>query len=105
MANTVTRGGQFLTLSAIDTDFVWSDLWATIPPILSIQFVPAAATDKLVLREGSLTGPVFMSEDLPTAFEPTCQKVFMGHPIKVCMDVSDGSYNAGAMVIIHIGTK
>lgn len=109
MANTVTRGGSFLTLSAIDTDFVAEDLWpeqaAAGIPIISIDFVPAAGTDKCVIREGSLTGPIIFSKDCVAAtFEDSGRrKDFQGKPIRPCMDVSEGSYNAAALVIIHIG--
>ena len=64
MANTATKGGLFLTLSTIDTDFVYTDLWSDRVPIQSITFVPAASTDKCVIREGSLTGPIIFSCDL-----------------------------------------
>jgi len=107
MANTVTRGGLFLTLSAIDTDFVYTDLWSDRVPIQSITFVPAAATDKCVIREGSLTGPIIFSCDLDSdgTWEGFYPMVYGGMPLMPCMDISDGSYDAGALVIFHIGTK
>lgn len=109
MANTVTRDGMFLTLSGIDTDFIYSDLWSGRVPIISIEFVPGAATDVCVIREGSLTGPIIFQKTMPQVAD-TWQgdnhiKPFGGQPIMPCMDVSDGSYNAGALVIFHIGTK
>lgn len=110
MANTVTRGGSFLTLSAIDTDFVAEDLWpeqaAAGIPIVTIDFVFGADTDKCVIREGSLTGPIIFSHDIAAGdFPGNFIKPFGGRPIRPCMDVSDGSYNAGALVIFHIGER
>lgn len=108
MANTVTRGGSFLTLSAIDTDVLASDLWpeqsVTGIPILTIDFVPANAADKCVIREGSLTGPIIYSADIAASNFPGYNtKPFYGKPIRPCIDVSEGSYNAAALIIIHIG--
>lgn len=108
MANTVTRGGAFLTLSAIDTDVLASDLWPEQSvagiPILTIDFVPGAQTDKCVIREGSLTGPIIFSVDIPAAGFPGYNtKPFSGRPIRPCIDVSEGAYNALALVIFHIG--
>ncbi|MCK4976288.1 MAG: hypothetical protein KAS36_05120 [Anaerolineales bacterium] len=108
MANTVTRGGSFLTLSAIDTDVLASDLWPEQSragvPVISIDFVPGAATDKCVIREGSLTGPIIFSHDIAAAnFPQGREKYFAGKPIRPCMDVSEGSYNAAALVIIQMG--
>lgn len=105
MANVVTRGGGFLTLTGIDTDFLAEDLWpeGSIAgvPIQSIDFVIGAAGDKCVLREGSLTGPIIFGNDAGVSR----QKYFGGLPVRICMDVSEGTYNAAAAVIIHIGTK
>lgn len=105
MANTITRGGSFLTLSTIDTDFVAEDLWdqsaITGIPIISIDFVVNAGTDKCIIREGSLTGPIIFSNDAGASlFKP-----IGGDPIRPCLDVSEGSYNAGALLIIHIGGR
>ena len=112
MANTVTRGGMFLTLNDIDTDFLASDLWpeqaAAGIPIISIDFQPAASTDKCVIREGSLTGPIIFSRDLDAdgVWESGgLVKDFGGQPIRPCMVVANGSYDAAALVIFHIGTK
>jgi len=104
MANVVTRGGGFLTLTGIDTDFVWSDLWPNATggvPIQSIDFVIGAAGDKAVIREGSLTGPIIFGNDAGVSR----QKYFDGQPVRPCIDVSDGTYNAAAAIIIHIGSK
>jgi len=104
MANVVTRGGSFLTLTGIDTDFVAEDLWENVAagkPIQSIDFVIGAAGDKCVLREGSITGPIIFGNDAGVSR----QKSFGGMPVRICMDVSEGTYNAAAAVIIHIGDK
>ncbi len=105
MANTITRGGSFLTLSAIDTDVLSEDLWPEQTPggipIVSVDFVIAAATDKCIIREGSLTGPIIFSNDEGNSlFKP-----YAGHPIRPCIDVSEGSYDSGALLIIHLGDR
>lgn len=105
MANTVTRGGSFLTLSAIDTDFLSEDLWPEQTPsgipLVTIEFVIAAGTDKCIIREGSLTGPIIFTNDVGNSKE----KQIGGHPVRPCVDVSEGSYNAGALLIFHIGER
>jgi len=103
MANTVTRGGAFLTLTGIDTDVLASDLWPEQSvagiPIVSIDFTISAGTDKCVVREGSLTGPIIFSN---IAGEHKI-KPFGGRVVRPCLDVSEGSYGATAALIIHIG--
>ena len=59
MANTIVKSRQAVTLSAIDSD--WS-LLESFPGrhvfyIAGIQFF-AAGVDTLILRDGSITGPV-----------------------------------------------
>jgi hypothetical protein len=113
MANTVRRAGAFVTLSAIDTDFVTADLWpeqaAAGIPMMSITFVPTAITDKCTIREGSATGPVIFQIDVDIAAQATWdsrpyQQTFGGLPIRPCLNVAGGSYSAGARIIFHIGT-
>jgi hypothetical protein len=102
MANIITRGGSFLTLTSIDTDVLASDLWPEQSvsgiPVVSIDFAISAGTDKCVIREGSLTGPIIFSN---IAGEHII-KPFAGKPIRPCLDVSEGSYGATAALIIHI---
>jgi hypothetical protein len=103
MANTVTRGGAFLTLTGIDTDVLSEDLWPEQTPagipVISIDFTISAGTDKCIVREGSLTGPIIFSN---IAGEHVI-KPFSGKPIRPCLDISEGSYGATAALIIHIG--
>lgn len=103
MANTVTRGGAFLTLTGIDTDVLASDLWPEQSvagiPIVTIDFTISAGTDKCVIREGSLTGPIIFSN---IAGEHKI-KPFGGRIVRPCLDVSEGSYGATAALIFHIG--
>lgn len=103
MANTITRGGSFVTLTTIDTDLVCEDLWPeqceSGVPIISIDFVIGAAGDKAVIREGSLTGPIIFGNDAGVSR----LKSFAGRPIRPCLDVSEGTYNSAAALIFHIG--
>lgn len=108
MANTVTRGGSFLTLSAIDTDVLASDLWPEQSragiPIISIDFVPTNVGDHCRIREGSLTGPIIFDKDVAAPLENSgFLKPFAGKPIRPCIDVSEGSYAGGSLIIFHIG--
>ena len=57
MANTIARLTRFIIISSIDSD--WVDNQSRY--IDDITFVPGAADDILVLREGSITGSKIVS--------------------------------------------
>ena len=108
MANTIVLSGGVISLTAIDADWLYS---ATVGltgriNVHSIELVPAAAGDHCVIKDGGGTGA--------TVFDMTCIavnanyapyiKYFPPSPgLKPFLDVGDGSYNAGAKVIITLG--
>jgi hypothetical protein len=65
MANTVTTNGNVITLSALDSDYDFGkrSSWE------SIQFVPGAAGDILVIKDKTDAGPTlvrFVAQDTGT---------------------------------------
>lgn len=57
MATTVVEGKRSIVLTGIDEDFeAGTDSLLTEYWIKSIQFIPGAASDRMIVRDGSLTG-------------------------------------------------
>ena len=108
MANTIVLSGGVISLTAIDTDWLFS---ATIGltgriNVHSIELIPAATNDRCVIFDGSAAGA--------TLFDMICIKLtenygpyikyFPPSPgLKPFLAVASGSYNAGAKVIITLG--
>lgn len=103
-ANTITASGNVITITSIDSDWTWSDtISSTDYPygikLVSITFVPGAASDRCIVKEGSDSGPPFFDSDEMTDNDPR------GWPyhqtiLKPMLDVSAGTYSAGSKVII-----
>ena len=106
MANTINRVGNVVELSAIDTDWTWSDtftesIYENGLRIDWIQFNTAAATDVCIIKEASATGPKIFKASGNT-IDTTDERIvyYHGARLKPFLDVGDGSYNASATVII-----
>lgn len=110
MANTIVSDGHVIDLVAIDTDWNWYDTLTAYGtskvgvPIQSIQFIPAATDDKCVIKNGSATGPVIFDATGATAYDGKIV-YYHGEELKPFLDVGDGSYNAGARVIITLAKR
>lgn len=65
-ANIVKRLPYSVTLDTVNADFDWGtdiergegDIIEKNPKLISITFVPGATDDKLIVRDGSITGPI-----------------------------------------------
>ena len=108
MANTIVLSGGIISLTAIDTDWLFS---ATVGltgriNVHSIELVPAATADHCVIKDGSAAGATIfdMKCIAITANYAPYIKYFPPSPgLKPFLDVSDGAYNAAAKVIITLG--
>lgn len=59
MSNTVTKSGRAVNVTAMDSDFDFSaDTGMGVSNLESIQFIPNASDDELIVRDGSATGPI-----------------------------------------------
>src|SRR5574343_1529904 len=108
MAFTVNKHGKIITLTPAvgNTDnFVWGTYFPMEPegiPIDEIQVVFSAANDKVVIRNGSITGPEMMI--YTTLAGETAAKLFHGTLLKPCIAHADQTYNTPANWRIIIQT-
>ena len=109
MANTVTRYGPVLALTAMDSDWDWLDTLSGSSYLAgmnvgSIQFKPGATDDVLIIRNGSLTGPPIVSWKAVDAYD---YKVFYCHgtKLKPFIDYSECTLSSGHAVIITQWTR
>ena len=78
MANTVATSGVRIMLSTIDSDWNLQDTFSDLDKIHlnNIMFVPGAANDILVVRDGAIDGPVIMYVE---GSATTDQRILYGH--------------------------
>ena len=93
-ANTVTTNGKIVEVSAIDSD--WNPQASY--KIVSITFVPGAVSDACVIKNGSATAATVFHA-ISGDGEPRVA-YFMGETLVPFLDFSDGTFSAGAKVII-----
>jgi len=107
-ANTVvySAGTYTVTISAIDSDWAWTDLFPTHQSgikIWSIRFNPGAANDRCVINAGGASGGDLFDSSVATG---TGDGVIEYYPpnlrLKPYLDFTDGTYNAAAKVTIII---
>lgn len=72
--------------------------------IESIQFCPAAADDKCVIKEGSDAGPEIFNVLCVDAYDQKI-KLFHGKKKHPVLDFSAGVYTAGAKVLIELSER
>lgn len=96
MAATATKTYDQIQVSGIDAD--WTS--PTYLNVVSVKFVPAAANDKVVIKNVTDAGPVFY-QALSTDGEPRIE-YFQGRRTKPMIDFSISVLTAGALVIFTI---
>ena len=105
MAATVTKGGFTINLTAIDADWTWTDSFPDKGVgglfVNFIEFVPGALNDIMVIKEGDASGPVCFYANCAASAEPRILQ-FHGVPMKLFLDFSDCTLNAGHRVIIQL---
>lgn len=100
MADTITvlKSGLVKNITAIDVD--WDQGQQT--PLESIQFIPGAGSDKLVVKEGSASGAVIFQGTAPAVLDGGFFiKYFNGALHQPYIDFSDCTLSSGHMVIIE----
>lgn len=103
MSNTVTLKNRTIEISAIDSDWSWSDNFADrdMIPINFIQFNPAAVSDKCVVKEGSDAGPASFYATCASADDQK-RAYYYGCPMQPVLDFDAGTFTAGSSVIIQL---
>jgi hypothetical protein len=100
MANTIVVGRNCVHLTAIDTDWTFTDSYAGCVNGVRVHsiMVSAAGADTIVLEQGSVSGPIFFKRVFSGAGSTFD---VLGEPLLLpVLDVSDGSYTAGTIVSI-----
>ena len=99
-ANTINEDGKAINITILDADWLWS---TTLPTegiqIESIQYIPDAASEICVIKEGSDSGPIiFRCEGEGTTDDEI--KYFGKGIWKPVFDYSDSTNSAGGIIII-----
>jgi len=105
-ANTVSRSGNVITISSIDSDWLWSDTFPLLAkvPVIAIFFKGAAADDACVIKEGSASGPAFFDVKVNDSYDQR-QGLYGGAKLRPVLDYSAGTYTAGSTVTIILGLE
>jgi len=89
MSNTTLVGSRSITITGLDADWLagtdvdWSKIF-----VKSITFVPSAQNDRLILRDGSITGGEIFDSGLAADTTPIVEYY---DPPEVCTPVMDQS--------------
>ena len=98
MAATETITRRTMNLTVIDADWEYPGDY----PIQSIQFIPGATADKLIVREGSITGAIIYYALAPATLDGNqFIKYFHGQNHKPVIDFSECVFSVGHTVIIE----
>lgn len=99
MAATIVSTRLVKSITGVDEDL---DIFGDNIPLESIQFVPGAAADKLVVKEGTAAGAVIYSCLAPAALDGSMYiKNFGGTSHRPVIDFSDCVLSAGHMVLVE----
>jgi hypothetical protein len=100
VANTILRTGPVVHISAIDSDWLWSDTFPQLAniPVQSIQFNGAQQADRCIIKEGSAAGAIL--------FDFTADDIYDQHPLilngvhlRPVLDFSAGVFTTNSTVI------
>ena len=109
-ANTVTRTGNTCNVSAMDGNFVYTDVGAWPSgytkgvKVVSIQFIPGAANDFVIIREGSIAGG-FITKLESTDGEPRIFIPASPTTYKPAIKYSENTLSSGHRIIINFQSK
>lgn len=105
MPNTITVSKNVIALSAMDSDYLWTE---SLPshvhgiPVFTLMFrAGGTSANTLVLRDGSLTGPIFLSVTL--ANDVTDTFPFVGAILSPVMVIANCTFTSGALWSICFG--
>lgn len=105
MANTITVSKNVIALSVMDSNYLWTE---SLPshvhgiPVFTLMFQAGSiSANTLILRDGSLTGPIFLSVTL--AADVTDTFPFVGALLSPAMVFTDCTFTAGGLWSICFG--
>ena len=103
-ANTVTSNNGSVEISAIDSDWSWSDTFSNVSSgmrLISIRFNPGAADDRCIVKNGSDTATVlFDSGKCTDEYDARIEYYFRAIRRPV-LDFNVGTYSAGSKVTLE----
>ena len=106
-ANTVAVQGNIIAVSAMDSDFRIADAitsghlgagWK----LVSIEFFGGALNDRLIVKNGSDTGPVLMDRYIVDDIKYSTTKYFFGAKLNPLIDFSACTLSAGHKIIFTL---
>lgn len=95
--NTIRKSAGVIELTSVDSNWSYTETYVKIH---SIMFIPAAADDRCIIRDGSATGPVFFDSNKAIDEYDPKRIAYDGKKFKPYLVVSDGQYGSAARVII-----
>ena len=107
-ANTLTYGSsqQLITFTTVDADWHWYDSFPNNRnrgiQIFFIRFNPGAASDRCVINDGGIDGAALFDSGVAAGTGDVAIQYYPIDKLKPVIDVSDGTYNAGATLTIMI---
>lgn len=101
MANTVSTTGYATNISAMDSNFIWSTtfLGQTHLKLNSIEFIPGATDDVLIVRNGGTTGAIIFKVKCENDYDQRI-KYFHGTRYCPCILYSECTLSPGHLVIV-----
>jgi hypothetical protein len=101
--NTVNPFGNTVEVTDFDSDWFWSSMFnhPLGMKIISIKFYPGAIDDKVIIKDGSDTGPIMCKLESSDG-EPRYDMSFKGGYYKPVIDYGDSTFTAGSSVIFII---
>ena len=101
-ANTITKVGNIVTISAIDSEWTWTDTFTTAISGIRVEgiiFKPGAADDIFVIKNGSTSGPQFMPVKCENEYD-TRYLPLRGAMVKPYFDYANSTVSVGAVIVI-----
>ena len=105
MANTTTDQNQIVTITGLDAD--WYNSVALSNPVerrqlFSIQFIPSAANDVMIIHDGSIDGPIVFKKTASGVSDSTPEYYPRGVRPNLVIDISDCTFGTAANAMVKI---
>ena len=102
MANEIKKGGS-IEVNTIAADWDYGAVYTNgkNPKICSLTFIPGADSDKIVVKDGSDSGPVIFRASCASAHDEKI-KYFHGMKSRPYVDFGDCTLSAGHKFLIEL---
>ena len=96
MANTTTRTGRFITITGLDDDWWGNVALGAAVELLAVQFVPSAASDRMIIRNGGLDNAVIFDSGVTANTNPLRVDMPGSQYCNPVIDISDCTLSTAA---------